>query len=127
MQGLKHNLAGDRIDPDSLLRALVVRLHRHVAGQVGILVQDLHVARVNSRRGMRHSALHECMLTAVSSVRAQPWTPLGIQMGGLDPDPPCAPSPRRRFSGVGSEELVPGVPGPHGWWSDDDSLMQPLS
>ena len=29
---------------------------------------------------------------------------LGIQLGGFDPDPPCAPPRRRGSSGVGSEE-----------------------
>ena len=37
---------------------------------------------------------------------AQPWTPrLEIQLGGLDPDPPCAPHLHKGSSGVGSEEL----------------------
>ena len=52
------------------------------------------------------------MQTAESSV---PWTPrLGIQMGGLDPDPPCA-TPQRRGSGGFRRAEDPGVPGPHGW------------
>ena len=101
VQGLKHNLAGDRIDPDSLLHALVVRLNRHAAEQVIILVRHLCVADVGGR-GMRRGALHECRLTAVSSVRARPG--LGIQLGGLDPDPPRAPPLRRSSSGVGSKE-----------------------
>ena len=62
---------------------LVVGLDRHVAGQEAILVRDLHVVRVVGR-GKRHGTLHECMLTAVSSVRA-PWTPrLGIHLTGSE-------------------------------------------
>ena len=53
------------------------------------------------------------VLTRRSRRRTQgtPWTPrLGIQLGGFDPDPPCAPPPRRGPSGVGPEEpRTPGV------------------
>ena len=61
VQVLKHNLASDKVDADSLF-------HR--------------VADVDGR-GKRRGALDQCKLTAVSFV---PWTPrLGIQVGGLDP------------------------------------------
>ena len=45
------------------------------------------------------------MLTAASLCTDSPWTPrLGIQLGGFDPDPPCAPILGRGSTGVGSEE-----------------------
>ena len=46
-------------------------LKGHVAGQVGILVRALQVARVNTRRGKRHSAMQVGKLTVVSSVRGR--------------------------------------------------------
>ena len=70
VQGLKHNLASDAIVPDLLLHVLVVRLEGHVARQVIILVRHLRVAHIG--HGMRRGALYECMLIAVSSVRARP-------------------------------------------------------
>ena len=54
-----------------LLQDLVVGLNRHVAGQVGILVRDLHDARVIGSRGRRRGALQVGVLTAVSPVRAR--------------------------------------------------------
>ena len=45
------------------------------------------------------------------------WSPqLGIQLGGLDPDPPCAPAPTKGLFGCGFRRAEDsGVPGPNGW------------
>ena len=80
---------------------LVVRFGRHVMEQVAILVRNLHVVRVNSRRGERHGALPVGMLTAISSVRA--WGPLTEPDGTPHAQEPtiAAPGPSQHLTSSG--------------------------
>ena len=116
VQGLKHNLASDAIDADLLFHVLVVRLERHVAGQVIILVRHLRVAHIVSGRGMRRGALYECMLTEVSSVRTRPrphhW---GSSWEGLTQTRPALLPYAGALRGWVPKSRGPGGSGLHGW------------
>ena len=70
---VKHELAGDTIDPISLLHNLVVRINRYAAGNhprpTPSRCSRLQRARQAARR---QGGLHVGMLTEESSVRAHP-------------------------------------------------------
>ena len=70
-------------------------------------------SRCTRRQRSRHAAGRRARMHVDCSIfcTGSTWTPrLGIQLGGLGPDPPCASPQRTCSSGVGSEEARTGVP-----------------